>query len=505
MKSKLNTLTKWLDKKRQPRTILTALIILAALFFFPIISANVDYNDDTARNVMFGDAHSFATNGRFVAEWITQFLSGFNSPIMNFGQLGQILGIVAVVAAVWLLLKRRLDYTAKSFLFVAPLIANPFLLENVSYRYDALGMLIAYGLAISAFTFFSCTWKGIALSAGLLFVSFGIYQAMPTVTLGLALVWLAMTVFREKKIRNGILDTLGVTGAYAAGLIGYLIVHLLIPTATNHTQLSASLSAVRGNLGRLRDLLVEYLAGGFITPVLIATIAVALVAAVLVIRQLKSRTIQILIAAAALLLIPFVFLGPLILTPDTIIKPRVVPAFALIGVALAAPLLLVKRTKVVGVLLSMMLGLSLLVTIIFSFTHGAFVATQHEHRGVQMATVHSALELSEIHGLVYVEGSTTDPRQIRKMREQYPALSKYWSSSATWASRVLADIRGNTATDWKAHYPEKTAAICGGGAQPIVDADKFAIFAVPGTDEHLVFLRPSHDVDYCSWASKFQK
>ncbi len=158
---------------------------------------------------------------------------------MNFGQLGQILGIVAVVAAVWLLLKRRLDFTAKSFLFVAPLIANPLLLENISYRYDALGMLIAYGLAISAFSFFTRTWKGFALSSGLLFVSFGIYQAMPTVTLGLALVWLAMTVLREKKIRNGVLDALGVAGAYAAGLVGYLVVHLLLPTSDNHTQLRA--------------------------------------------------------------------------------------------------------------------------------------------------------------------------------------------------------------------------------------------------------------------------
>ncbi len=78
MKSKLNTLTKWLDKKRKPRTILTALVILAALFFFPIISANVDYNDDTMRNVLLGNEHGFTTNGRFVAEGVTQLLSGFN-------------------------------------------------------------------------------------------------------------------------------------------------------------------------------------------------------------------------------------------------------------------------------------------------------------------------------------------------------------------------------------------------------------------------------------------
>ncbi len=251
--------------------------------------------------------------------------------------------------------------------------------------------------------------------------------------------------------------------------------------------------------------MVEYLAGGFITAVLVATTAVALVATVLVIRQLKPRMTQILVATTALLLIPLVFLGPLILTPDTIIKPRVVPAFALIGVALAAPLILMKRTKVVGLLLSVTLGLSLFVTIIFSFTHGSFMRAAHEARQIQMTTVNSALAINDIRDPIVIEGATTHPRQNYKSLKQYPALRQYWSHNPKWASRVLSDIRGATSVvGWKHRYPDKTAAICSGGAQPIVDVDKFAIFAVPGTAEHLIFLRPSHDIDYCTWASMSQ-
>src|SRR5690554_3916288 len=78
------------------------LLVIAGLFYYPVISADVLFQDDAERITTERGSHGFMDGGRFVAEALSRVMSGFSDHPIDYGNLGQLLGILSVVAAVTL-------------------------------------------------------------------------------------------------------------------------------------------------------------------------------------------------------------------------------------------------------------------------------------------------------------------------------------------------------------------------------------------------------------------
>ncbi len=127
------------------------LFILNCLFALPVFLANVPYMDDNAR-ALYG--YTWSRSGRVFSTFLMNALSLRMHNIPDLAPLGQILGLLALsycgaLLAARLLRGRRMDDLSVC-LCALPLAVQPFFLENLSYKFDALPMLLAQSCAVLA-------------------------------------------------------------------------------------------------------------------------------------------------------------------------------------------------------------------------------------------------------------------------------------------------------------------------------------------------------------------
>ena len=168
------------------------LLALGVLYALPVIFDGRYYLDDLP-HAMNG-LTLWEQDGRPLASLMSSLLSfswpSFSAPALyEASPLPQILGVVALAYGASRLAQRLFPQGADVWqcLVVFPVIASPFMLQNLSYKFDALTMGVAVMLALCAATM-EAAWA-VAL---LIVLTLGFYQAAFNVFLGAcALLWLA--------------------------------------------------------------------------------------------------------------------------------------------------------------------------------------------------------------------------------------------------------------------------------------------------------------------------
>ncbi|EIP9504905.1 glucosyltransferase domain-containing protein, partial [Escherichia coli] len=117
-------------------SILSGLIVL-----LPILIANRLYVDDIGRTT-----HGYLSwddNGRPLASLIMKLVTT-NSSMIDVSPLPQLLGVILFCAAIHLLSSRiGVDNKFDRVLIVAATVSTPIILENLSYKFDALTMMLS--------------------------------------------------------------------------------------------------------------------------------------------------------------------------------------------------------------------------------------------------------------------------------------------------------------------------------------------------------------------------
>ncbi len=177
--------------------------ILLALYFlilYPILRANRYYNDDLKRALI---GHTgWDSNGRPLTTLLMRLLQCYDSALVDISPLTQI-GAVAVLAWVGVLIARR--YALRSpwlaALIVFPLGAQPFYLENLSYKFDALSMSVAIWLALLPLLGIGRGRRGWWMGVLALFGSLGFYQPAINLYLIFVLLDVALAQLRDDPLR----------------------------------------------------------------------------------------------------------------------------------------------------------------------------------------------------------------------------------------------------------------------------------------------------------------
>ncbi len=167
-----------LSQSRDSRSDGKIFSILLALYFlilYPILRANRYYNDDLKRALI---GHTgWDSNGRPLTTLLMKLLQCYDGALVDISPFTQIAAI-AVLAWIGVLIARR--YAIRSpwmaALVAFPLGAQPFYLENLSYKFDALSMSLAILLALLPVLVMNLQRRGWWLGVLSLFASLSFYQ-----------------------------------------------------------------------------------------------------------------------------------------------------------------------------------------------------------------------------------------------------------------------------------------------------------------------------------------
>ncbi|GCD54026.1 glucosyltransferase domain-containing protein [Acetobacter pasteurianus] len=176
--------------RKQTRDRILFVFIFYILFTLPILLANVYYNDDHGRS-LYGS--TWSKNGRIFSTVLMNLLDLRVRNILDLSPLGQIMGLL-VLACAAVLLTQRLTRSQRPGWFALsmcgfPLAIQPFFLQNLSYKFDALPMLMAQALAVFAAVLplsWSCR-KRFVICFALLVGVMGFYQTGVNTYLALAI------------------------------------------------------------------------------------------------------------------------------------------------------------------------------------------------------------------------------------------------------------------------------------------------------------------------------
>ena len=164
------------NSKRDRKFTIT-LLSLCIIYIIPIILADRYYIDDLGRS-QWGYA-SWSDNGRPLASLIMHLLNFGGANIIDISPLTQILAVLVFVFSSYYYFKSNFAdsspiFSAVTFFFA---FANPFLLENLSYKFDSLPMVMALSLLMFAFLRVSSKIKSWLLSFSVILASLCLYQA----------------------------------------------------------------------------------------------------------------------------------------------------------------------------------------------------------------------------------------------------------------------------------------------------------------------------------------
>jgi hypothetical protein len=125
-----------------------AALILFGVALWPIVNADRFYIDDLGRARL--GYLSWTPAGRPLANFVVETLN-FGTPISDLSPFLQLIALL-MVAGLALVLKRRMALPGNVLapMLLAPLAAGPFFLENLSYKFDAITMVMATVVACLA-------------------------------------------------------------------------------------------------------------------------------------------------------------------------------------------------------------------------------------------------------------------------------------------------------------------------------------------------------------------
>lgn len=183
------------------RKIFFVTAIYSLLFVFPIILANVYYVDDIGRS-MSGQV-AWISDGRPLMMLIA-IVIGNGKPLLPVFPVPLLISVILLDYTLVLLVKKYVKF-GTTYSIALPLclvFSNWFLLENFSYSFEALGMIVALCLFLLLFTFFDCITKHrYVVSFLICFCALSIYQAALGVYLSLLLLETAYLAFQNEEIK----------------------------------------------------------------------------------------------------------------------------------------------------------------------------------------------------------------------------------------------------------------------------------------------------------------
>lgn len=315
---------------------------LALLFIYPLIQAGIYYRDDLDRSIT--GYYGWRGLGRPFADILTRFFSASGHYNLDLFPYTMLASCIFLGASALALSKHLIKSDIPNANMVAALlIFNPFILQNIAYRYDSLGMSIAFFLAVVAYTYKNKNLTievATKLIAGVL--SLTLYQPCANIFIGLlAIDVIIIATKKDVKVKESIIFLFKKTILF----VSFFLIYMLFFSPKNNSRAELihldqeGLEHLAKTLIALKEMVLSYLYHPvyiyFAIPILISCVFM-LIAYRTNIKQIASF---ILYGAVSFLIFIISLMGPTLLLQDAPVLPRTLVSFSVILVIIAIPIM----------------------------------------------------------------------------------------------------------------------------------------------------------------------
>lgn len=434
-----------IDKKE--RMLFIAILVASFFYVLPIILSGQFYIDDLRRSI-WGDL-GWSQIGRPLSDLILKVitlggLAGDTFP------LTLILSVLLISFSVFKYVKsiRIITDTKVIFMLTVSVMCSPFMIENMSFRYDSVTMAASLSFIILAFTIKSTDIKALAIGALLVIFSLCTYQATIGVFFTLSILEFCIKTKSSQRSFDNILTLIKRVAQFLTSFIIYT--KLISPYfvvgfyGENHSELlpltAESITAAIKNTASFASMIVElnYIYG----YILIASVVLSMLSSLMIARGAIKNEVSLYSIASAVIVIASPFFAVLFsfihLVPlkNPVILPRTMMSFCatIMFFGISISMLSGRSAKA-------LLALFILCSLSYVYTYGNASKSQSESDGRIVETLRYAVGIKGIDAKnLIIYGESPKTKQSIIAENKYPSIKRliqmYLSGNRMW-SRFL--------------------------------------------------------------------
>ncbi|PQK89450.1 hypothetical protein CG432_12265 [Pantoea ananatis] len=416
---------------------------LALLFIYPLIQAGVFYRDDLDRAIT--GQYGWRGLGRPMADILMKILSASGHYNLDLFPYTMIASCLFIGAASLMLSKHLVKMDVPNEKLVAALlIFNPFFLQNIAYRYDSLGMSIAFFLALAAYTYSSSSQireYSVKVIAGVL--SLTLYQPCANIFIALLAIDIVILAVKSELTVAGMFKTIV---NKASLFIGFFLVYMLFFASKKNSRAELihpnqeGFAHLLNTVVALKELILSYFYGPvyiyFLIPVVIAFLLM-----LYKFRQQKSKSLAVILYCTVAFFIFLVSLmGPTILLVDAPVAPRAIVSFSTLLVMIAVPVVFFSpRLRYISLI-------PVITAIAFSAQLSSALKSQREYEDLIFNMVtRDLINIKNIHSIGTVGQINIDER-AKLLMENKPLIGHFLSPASQFLASFQLINKGFTQT-----------------------------------------------------------
>lgn len=450
---------KWIVLDRRCLKLYVVTLFLSILYVFPVILADIYYNDDLART--YYGATGWNGDGRPLAEQLIKLLCG-GLPITDLAPLPLILATVFLTYMIIVYTKENLNsYLDNPFLILVLLsiITNPFSMSNLTYRFDCIFMFISLGIPFLIFAIpksVSC-FKVFSGSFLACLIMLSMYQ--PTIGMCFVLFAISMVISvisSEKKHFSFLWEVWRIGGIGAGAIVyKYIIANYFIDKSANGWRYAASqvveldfdsIRIVCQNIIAYCRYVKEYLnqITGLNKCALVFTVVLSII--VILSQYMKDRRKGwrvfldfLLIGLSPMIVFAVTFL-PLTLLSVLSIKSRVFISFG--GFLFYIGILILRTSKPWKTVISIAFTVCIFSHFVYMYTYCNAIKSQNEYEKYLVYNIAHDLETLNYNGdfnTLSFMGDTPKAVQTQRILNKYPFFNEIVPvnfGNSTWIEGV---------------------------------------------------------------------
>lgn len=440
------------------------LIVFSLIYLLPIILANFYYIDDLGRSLR--GYTGWDGNGRPLASLLALILSD-GKPLMDISPWIQVASVILFDYALILFVRKYVPRNSAFKLFCVASFGylNLFLLENFSYKYDSLGMILSLSIFLVLYSLPEelRLKKSILLSAGCVVAALSLYQASIGAYLSLAVVECIFLLYESNRwnivFRRLLVRLAGILGGYV--IYKLAVIQIFVSKegySAEHASLlnpfsSQGVQQFYGNVAAFGQMFKEYgLSMGILGILLLVVLGIGIIYMALSIwrRRTDSDPVKILsvilvLMSPILLIITSVI--ALVLLEAPVMAPRVMLSFTIFTLFLGVAIYQLSEIKKGFIFVAM---LALICTLSFSSYYGNLLSRQ-EKMNTLVATYlvydMNAIEAKQgkrIDTVSFIGNSPRSPEGILAIKKR-PIFGRlipvYMNNDWFWGGEYLSHYR----------------------------------------------------------------
>lgn len=405
-------------------------IALSLLLVLPIILTGSIYIDDNTRTIR---DFNWSGDGRFLANYFFEVLSIGNGVLDYYPWTNICAAILTGLCGVLISRSLNITGTKNIVLISAAMLSSPFMVSNLTYRFDSITMALSLALSILPFTYFPNKKAFAFVSFVSIIASSYLYQPSVSAYVGMAIIFAA---YNYKSFGNFI-KTLSICAlVFVVSVISFIMINKFSGgVARSEFFISAAnpISLLKYNLFRSMQLL-SWSASG-VTKVLYGTALLAFfMACVRTISFSISRVGIYIFSLLALIVLSFI-LNAVLLTPW--FNSRTLIAFPLVIVFCFS--VFIKHYELSHKLKNVLSTLTVTCSLLFCSVFANALSSQDTLNAVYYSKM-----MSKVDGdikKVAIYGAQPRPREFVMASKVYPLIDNlvpnYMRRSNGWAQVYL--------------------------------------------------------------------